>query len=71
MASGTHNTFRVSEIQAEALEGAALTVSPPEEKAQPPEEKPLARRSFSFPSTQSKGLEGQQPSEDCELASAT
>ena len=51
--SGTHNTFRVSEIQAEALEGAAPTLSPPEEKAQPPEEKPLARHSFSFPSTQS------------------
>ena len=53
MASGTHDTLRVSEIQAEALEGAAPTVSPPEEKAQPPEEKPLARHSFSFPSTQS------------------
>ena len=46
MASGTHNTLRVGEIQAEALEGAALTVSPPEEN-------PLARHSFSFPSTQS------------------
>ena len=53
MASGTHDTLRVSEIQAEALEGAAPTVSPPEEKAQPPEGKPLARPSFSFPSTQS------------------
>ena len=69
--TGTHNVLRVSEVQAETLEGAALTVSPPEEKAQPPEEKPLAHHSFSFPSTQSSGLEGQQPSEDCELTSAT
>lgn len=51
MVSGTHDILQASEIQAETLEGAAPTVSSPEEKAQPPEEKP--RQSFSFPSTQS------------------